>query len=369
MAELDLVFEGGGAKGTAFVGALEVLEKAGHSSRRQIGTSAGAIAAALTAAGYTAAELLQAITARTPDDQPIFTSFLDAPERRDFSDAEIEGSVTSQLLREADMPGVPEWMERRLDRQILNGLLRSHRYRQLFSFVEKGGFFEGGALVDWIGDRFAAKDLGRYVTFAELAATTGADLNVAASDVDEMEMLVFNHRTSPDLPVAWGVRMSMSIPFVWQEVVWRKEWGRYRGREKTGNVVVDGGVLSNFPLRLIAEPDSVDREVMGEFETDRTDNLGLLIDDEKPVPGQPAQPNRGNAFSRLRTVERISRIVGSMMKAADTEMLLRYDEHVCRIPAQGYGTLEFDLEGQRLEDFLEGGRRAMRAHLKKRKFN
>ena len=45
MATFDMVFEGGGAKGTAFVGALEVLFAAGHKHRRLVGTSAGAITA------------------------------------------------------------------------------------------------------------------------------------------------------------------------------------------------------------------------------------------------------------------------------------------------------------------------------------
>ena len=38
MALYDLVFEGGGAKGTAFVGAMEVLTAAGHVHRRLVGT-------------------------------------------------------------------------------------------------------------------------------------------------------------------------------------------------------------------------------------------------------------------------------------------------------------------------------------------
>lgn len=368
MAELDLVFEGGGAKGTAFVGALEALEEAGHVSRRQIGTSAGAIAATLTAAGYRAAELLEAVTERTADGRPIFTSFLDAPEPRDFSAAEIEGSLTGQLLRQVDVAGLPDWMEQRLDRVLLSALLKSRCYRQLFSFVEKGGFFEGGALVEWIGKRLARKGLPRHGTFAEFAEATGADLNVVASDVDDKEMLVFNRRTTPDLPVSWGVRMSMGIPFVWQEVAWRKEWGLYRGREKTGNVVIDGGVLSNFPLRLIAEPDSDDRAMMGEPTPDRTNNLGLLIDDDRPVPGQPAEGGSRSRFAELRTVQRIERIVSSMMKASDEEVIVRYNKHVCRIPAKGYGTLEFDLDGRRLTDLLESGREAMRNHLKQRRF-
>ena len=43
-------------------------------------------------------------------------------------------------------------------------------------------------------------------------------------------------------------------PGIPREVGWQEAWGPYMGRAKTGNIVVDGGVLSNWPIRLIAEP-------------------------------------------------------------------------------------------------------------------
>ena len=43
----DLVFEGGGAKGMAFVGAMQEFEAAGHTYDRVLGTSAGSITASL----------------------------------------------------------------------------------------------------------------------------------------------------------------------------------------------------------------------------------------------------------------------------------------------------------------------------------
>ena len=54
---IDLVLEGGGVKGIGLVGALAVLDEHGLEPRSIAGTSAGAIAAVLTAAGYTPAEL------------------------------------------------------------------------------------------------------------------------------------------------------------------------------------------------------------------------------------------------------------------------------------------------------------------------
>ena len=55
--EYDLVFEGGGAKGMVFVGALQELEARGHSPARLLGTSAGSIMSTFLAAGYDATEM------------------------------------------------------------------------------------------------------------------------------------------------------------------------------------------------------------------------------------------------------------------------------------------------------------------------
>jgi NTE family protein len=51
------VFQGGGVKGMALVGALDVAERQGVSFEGVGGTSAGAIVAGLYAAGYTASEM------------------------------------------------------------------------------------------------------------------------------------------------------------------------------------------------------------------------------------------------------------------------------------------------------------------------
>ena len=53
----DAVFEGGGAKGVAYAGALEVFEQAGYRWQNLAGASAGAITAALLAVGYPAGEI------------------------------------------------------------------------------------------------------------------------------------------------------------------------------------------------------------------------------------------------------------------------------------------------------------------------
>ena len=222
--QYDLVFEGGGAKGIVFVGAMQEFESRGYTSRRLIGTSAGAITATLLAARYTAEELLDATMERTPNGKPRFSTFMDTPEA--FSERAIENSFTFDVFRSIDIPLVPEWMEKQLDQRIFNQLMKLDIYREIFSFVERGGLYAGNKFLEWIREKLNAKgtNLGN-ATLSEFYQQNQKDLSVVASDTTAQEMLVLNHRTAPQCPVAWAVRMSMSIPFVWQEVLWKREWG------------------------------------------------------------------------------------------------------------------------------------------------
>src|SRR3954452_7535928 len=97
MAHFDLVFEGGGAKGSVFAGALEVFFAAGHQPARLVGTSAGAITAALLAAGYTPAEMLAAVNEQR-DGKPRFASFMDVPGESEFDAATRAGSELQAIL-------------------------------------------------------------------------------------------------------------------------------------------------------------------------------------------------------------------------------------------------------------------------------
>jgi predicted acylesterase/phospholipase RssA len=59
--DFDMVFEGGGAKGMVFVGAIQALEAKGHTPARLQGTSVGAIMATFLAAGYSSQEMVAAL--------------------------------------------------------------------------------------------------------------------------------------------------------------------------------------------------------------------------------------------------------------------------------------------------------------------
>jgi predicted acylesterase/phospholipase RssA len=363
MAKFDLVFEGGGAKGSVFAGALEVFAAAGHEPGRLVGTSAGAITAALLAAGYKPQEMLDAVNEQR-DGKPRFATFMDVPDANEFDEQTRKECQLQAVLDKVGIPLIPDILEKRVDAALIDHLLGlSAHFRQLFGFVECGGLFSGRTFVEWLHEKLLDHNIPRGYSMKQLHLDRGCDLSLVASDTTNQEMLVLNHRTAPDVPVAMAVRMSMSIPFVWREVVWQKDWGTYCGVDKTEARIVDGGVLSNFPIDLVAVPtDERIRALMGE-DADHTDsrNLGMLIDETLAVAGVTAdQPPRPNP---LRTVRRIQRLVDTMTGARDNALIQQFGDQVCRLPAKGYGTTEFDMPKQKVDCLVEAGRVAMRAHL------
>jgi NTE family protein len=362
----DLVFEGGGAKGSVFVGALEVFFAAGLKTRRLIGTSAGAITATLLAAGYTPDEMLEAVNEKLPGtDTPLFSTFMDIPKETDFTEEQIKNSATMEAFEEVPLPN---WFH--MDEHLIHLFMNGPHYRQLFSFNECGGFFAGDAFLAWISKKLAAKGIAGGATLAAVFAQTQVDLSLVATDTTDVEMLVLNHRTAPRVPVAMAVRMSMSIPFVWREVVWQEGWGQYRGRGKQnaegggGNIIVDGGVLSNFPIQLVADPAPKGmQDIMGDTDPNAAGNLGLLIDENLPVAGAALTPKPPHKISDLRSIQRVGRLVDTMTGAQDNSEIKLHEQEVCRLPAMGYGTTEFGMSQERLDALINAGRQAMRDYL------
>jgi predicted acylesterase/phospholipase RssA len=177
---------------------------------------------------------------------------------------------------------------------------------------------------------------------------------------------VLNARTAPRFPVAWAVRASMSMPLVFQEVIWDRAWGTYRGRDVTGHVLIDGGVLSNFPFHLLTSGLAEIRDVMGPHDPGGAPNLGLLIDERMPVAGQP--PIGSSAIDRvfeLPALRRMTRLMETMLNAHDRAVIQASmaNGEICRLPAQGYGSLEFGMTEARRAALIEAGRAATATYL------
>lgn len=375
--QYDMVFEGGGAKGMVFVGAIQELEKRGHSPARLLGTSAGSIMATFLAAGYDAAEMGKALT-EEKDGQPVFMGFLETP--HGFTPEEIESSEVRRLLRQANLKLVPDGLEERLDDALTEALANSRLGSRVFSFIERGGLFAADNFLSYLKGKlntgiyrsaqgaFGAGKPRQFgeMNLAEFHAATGVDLSLVAADTSGAQVLILNHRTAPDCPLVRAVRMSMSLPLLWEEVVWQKEWGTYRGRDITGHTVVDGGLLSNFPIELFLSNQPQVTAVMGEKKVDQWNVLGLLIDETMEVPGAPPPMEEketvASGLSSLRTVTRVKNLINTVTQAHDKSVIEAFERFVVRLPAKTYGTVEFGMSAARREALVQAGQMATVAY-------
>lgn len=367
MSVIDMVFEGGGAKGMVFVGALEALLRGGeHSVGRLLGTSAGAITAALLAARYSLEEMQAALVEKDAAGRPVFESFLGAP--GPFDADFVRNSAVRRFLADVNLPGVPEFAERRLDDFIAGRMTSGGWPTNLFSFVERGGWYAADAFVAWMTRKLNEGTVdGKPRTFGamnfrQLHEATGVEVTLVAADTTNQRVLLLNHRTAPDCPVVWATRMSMSIPLLWQEVVWQQEWGLYKGEEIAGTVVVDGGMLSNFPIALFLSARPEIGDVVGPPATKNV--LGMLIDDKIDVPGVAVPPSSGGlSLGGLTTVQRLGRLVQTMTSAHDNMAIAVFAKHVVHLPARGVGVIQFDMPEDVRAALVAGGRAAMQEFL------
>ena len=303
---VDLVLEGGGVKGIGLVGALGVLEREGYWPLNLAGASAGAIVATLYGVGYSAADLRDIVHGLD------FSRFQDAGWRRHVT--AIGGAV---------------------------GILR------------RQGFNRGQVFLDWMRARLEAKGVR---TFGDLAPhdARGADerpfthhLQVIVSDLTQRRLLVLPRDAAElgiepgDLEVALAVRASMSVPFVFEPV--RIE------NKRTGvtHVLVDGGVLSNFPVWLFDSGGVPKRPTIGL----------LLVEPEprKPLGAPPAPVPAPTAGVRA-LVNHGKSLIQTMLEAHDRLYLEAADyARTIPIPTLGIGAVDFGLSREQMDALIQSG--------------
>ena len=167
-------------------------------------------------------------------------------------------------------------------------------------------------------------------------------LRVIAADVTQGRLLIlpqdiaeFSMRPE-DLDVAKAVRMSMSIPFFYEPI-------KLENKNKHQiSYIVDGGLLSNFPVWLF--------DTKGGIPAWPTFGFKLVEPDEH-------KPNNIKGPITLLTA-----LFSTMMEAHDARYI--EDMNFTRtipIPTLGVGTTEFDISWERSEDLYQSGRGAAEA--------
>jgi len=202
----DAVFEGGGVKGIGLVGGVCGIESAGYTFRNVAGTSAGSIVASLLGVGYTGAE--------------IKTEMM----KLDFKKLQGEDWLT-------DM-GV---------------------FGKMAKLIWKNGIYNADYLETWLEGLYKRKGKTRFGDIRNPAASKrqpAYKFQAVASDLSSTRMLILprdltSFGIDPDgFAIARAVRMSISIPVFYEPYILTDGDGRK-------HVVVDGGLLSNYPMWLM----------------------------------------------------------------------------------------------------------------------
>jgi predicted acylesterase/phospholipase RssA len=346
MLTIDLALQGGGSKGIALNAAIAELMRRGHTIRRVVGTSAGAIAASLVATGFTADELLEMSLGRTEDDQPLFSEYVVEPVVSASPEVDVEVSkVHSAALH---LPG-----------ELGQRLLVT---RAALAFFDSGGLNTGDGFTGWLLRTLEQKSPGlSRITLGQLHARTGRHLTLIATDLTARRLRALNHLSAPDCPLVMAVRMSMSIPLLFAEVVWRAEWGTYLGQPLAGHALVDGGVLSNLPMSFIlptANP--LVATLMGPPPEGAAIPVGLVLDTMLEVPGAPPEPESRVAQTRLG--HRLGALMDTVINGADLSLADASPVPVCHLPAKGYSATEFSMTQRRAQALVDAATNVARRY-------
>jgi NTE family protein len=300
---VDLVFEGGGVKGIGLGGAFDALEGNGFKPNNVAGTSAGAITAALVAAGYTASELKD-IVFNMP-----FTRFKDS-----------------------------------------GGMARIPFFGGPLNVLADLGIYEGKYFHAWIAGLLAAKNVNTFGDLLNPDSTGPVDrhrLRVIASDVTHRRMLILPTDAShlglepDDMLVADAVRMSMSIPIFFEPVEVKDANGEH--------MIVDGGMLSNFPVWLFDAP-------AGKRPRWPTFGMMLLEPEPRKAIGHRLDNEDDPDVKHGSLIDFAKSLAQTMMAAHDRMYLdeATYARTVA-IPTLGVGTTEFEITNDRVEALYQSG--------------
>lgn len=305
----DLVLEGGGVKGIALAGAVSVLKENGYSFPRVAGTSAGAIVGALTAAGMSAQRMYEVMKATDynafrdtafVDRIPVLGKALSIM----FQEGIYEGKFFSRFLAE-QLPDVAEtFAGLRLEPDDGSALAPERRYK----------------LVVMASD----VSLRRLVRLPwDYPSTYGLD-------ADEQSVVT-------------AVRASMSIPFFFEpaQIPYRRTVDGVD--TDVTSTLVDGGMLSNFPVAIFDRNDGKDP---------RWPTFGIKLSNR---PGDVRIPKAADTPLRLSLA-----MISTMREFHDGMHIDRSDvrDRTIFVDTFGIKATDFDLSGSDADRLYESGRAA-----------
>lgn len=334
------VFEGGGAKGIAHVGALQALQDNNFEVIGVAGTSAGALVAVLAAIGLEAADIMSA----TDRDANILTRMGSSPtkllgerEWHSFQRIRARGKLAAGT---AAVFGL-----------IVNLVLAPRIMRTMLDAVDARGHFGTDHIVEFINRVIRNRlyliaeeaeldwPVPDEVTFEDLARgwPTVVPLKIVVTDVDQGTLIAFDAHATPKVIIAEAVAASISIPLVFKPAgVPSYRPGRF----------ADGGLVSNLPIwGFWEEKLAYEREY---FDRPRVPVIGFALanpSSELDKPGDPIDP-----------LTYLSRVVGAALQGSQGTALRFLDDVLLVSLETALKTLDFDAGWRKFADAREAGR-------------
>ena len=231
----DAVFEGGGVKGIAFAGAIAAAERDARVKEwvNLAGTSAGSIVSALLVVGYDSAGLKKILA------DAKYPRFADCG----FGGKWVGGVYSAVFRRRGLASGdyFKEWMSEQL---AASPLARELGKSELtFADVRRRDLPPRSELPEITDAAYARATYRLHVITSDV---TSGRMAILPDDLPRYED---EHGTPFDkdsFPIVDAVRMSMSYPFLFAPVT------LYQGGKPY--YMVDGGLLSNFPIWMFDSP-------------------------------------------------------------------------------------------------------------------
>ncbi len=270
----NLAFSGGGIHGICFLGAIQVLEERELLDiKRCSGSSVGAFGAALFAAGYTSKELIEFV---------MTFNF-------------------SKIIVDLD----------------LNNML------------EKFGFDTGARVVFVFKKLLERKTSNSEITLLELYNQTGVELTIVTSSLSDNKSKYFSYKNYPNMPVWFAVRMSISVPLVFQPV------------EFENKTYVDAGIFDNYPIHI--------------FDDEMENTVGLTIDD-------------GKSDDTYQSIGKyIYHVINSAIFGNSAQKIEKYQDHTIKIKLQDSLFIDFKIDEPKKKEFIAVGREGALEYLNRRK--
>ena len=122
---------------------------------------------------------------------------------------------------------------------------------RIFNAFQQNGLYDIESVNTFFKPFFNTRDISINVTMEELYDITGVELHFFTIELGSFRAIDVNYKSFPDLPICKAVLMSCAIPMLFTPALY------------DGKCYVDGGIITNYPLKYCVENVENPDEILG----------------------------------------------------------------------------------------------------------